>query len=225
MTKKYLIGNWKANLNLAEVEQFVQDWRNQDYQKEEDKVVAIAVPAIFYAYLYEKKPDFSVALQDISIFAENGTHTGEVTAENLKGIEPEFAVIGHSERRAQFGETNEVIWHKAQNLIRIGTKPIICVDLDQIQEMAHLLEKTPTDKYIIAYEPLDAIGSGKNLQGELLRENFAFLRKIFAPGVPILYGGSVKGVNAAEYSEVADGLLVGGASLKAETWMEVVKNF
>lgn len=222
---KYLIGNWKANLDLAEVDAFVAEWQKVAPNLGEEKKMALAVPAIFYTYLYKKSPGFSVALQDISIFGECGTHTGEVTVENLRGIEPEFAVIGHSERRAQFGETNEVIWHKAQNLIRIGCKPIICVDLDQIKEMAHLLEKTPTDQYIIAYEPLDAIGSGNNLSGELLRENMAFLSQIFAPGVAILYGGSVKPENVNEYSGVVDGLLVGGASLKPESWAAIVEKF
>ena len=221
----YLIGNWKANLNLAQVEAFLAQWSLLQKTTASDKKVAIGVPAIFYTYLYKKSPQFSVALQDISIFAENGTHTGEVTVENLIGIEPEFAIIGHSERRDQFGETNEVVWHKAQNLMKIGTIPIICLDLDQVKEMAHFLEKTAVGKYLIAYEPVEAIGSGNNLQGELLKENFALLRKIFPAGVPILYGGSVKGENVTQYTNVADGLLVGGASLKPETWAEIVEKF
>lgn len=222
---KYLIGNWKANLNLTQIDDFIGQWSELNKRIDEDKKVAIGVPAIFYTYLYKKSPQFSVALQDISVFGENGAHTGEVTVENLMGIVPEFTIIGHSERRDQFGETNEVVWHKAENLIRIGTIPIICVDLDQVKEMAQLLQKTPVGKYIIAYEPVEAIGSGNNLTGELLRENFALLRKIFAPDTPILYGGSVKPENVTEYSTVADGLLVGGASLKPETWIEVVEKF
>ncbi len=222
---KYLIGNWKANFNLNQVEEFVEKWLKLNKNFGDDKKVAIGVPAIFYTYLYKKSPQLSVALQDISVFGENGTHTGEVTVENLAGIVPEFTIIGHSERRDQFCETNEVVWHKAQNLMKIGTIPIICVDLDQVKEMAQLLEKTPGGKYIIAYEPVEAIGSGNNLQGELLRENFALLRKIFALGTPILYGGSVKPENVTEYSTIADGLLVGGASLKPESWAEIVEKF
>lgn len=221
------MGNWKANLNLAQVQTFVQGWAEKTAAASlpAEVQVAIGVPSIFYVYLQQQKVDFSVALQDISIFGENGAHTGEVTVENLAGIYPQFTIVGHSERRAEFSESNEVVAHKVKNLVRVGVTPVVCVDLDQIQEMAKLLKDVPADKYIVAYEPLEAIGSGKNLSGELLKESFKLLHQVFAPETPLLYGGSVKPENAAEYGAVADGVLVGGASMEVEKFWQIAQKF
>lgn len=217
---RYIIGNWKANLDLAEVDNFCQEWAAA---VPSGKTVALAVPCVFYAYLATRKIGFTPILQDISIFGENGARTGEITVENLRGIEPPFVLVGHSERRRDFGETNEVVLTKAKNLIKAKIAPIICFDLEQMEELAASLKEFSPESYLLAYEPVDAIGTGKNLNGELLQAQFKLIRQVFAPGTKILYGGSVTAENVAEYHEVSDGVLVGGASLKPQEFTQIVE--
>ncbi|MDO5561748.1 MAG: triose-phosphate isomerase family protein [bacterium] len=217
---RYIIGNWKANLNLEEVDNFCQEW---NVATPNEKTVALAVPCVFYAYLATRKIGFTPILQDISIFGENGARTGEITVENLRGIEPPFTLVGHSERRRDFGETNEVIVAKAKNLMRAKITPIICFDLEQMEELAKLLQEFAPKTYLLAYEPVDAIGTGKNLSGELLQAQFKLIRQVFAPGTKILYGGSVKAENVAQYHDLSDGVLVGGASLKPQEFAQIVE--
>ncbi len=224
---KYIIGNWKANLNIREVDHYCQVWQEKEVNKplnKKEKKVIVAVPSIFYAYLQTKKVAFSTALQDISLFPSAGAHTGEITIDNLTHLLPEFVLVGHSERRSQFGETNEVVAMKAKNLLKVGITPIICVDLDQIGELAQLLKDVP-GKYLLAYEPISAIGSGNNLSGQLLKESFALLRQVFGQQTSLLYGGSVKLENLKEYQNVCDGVLVGGASLKADEFWQLAQEF
>lgn len=223
---RYIIGNWKANLDLAQVDDFYQQWQTCQPEAEAlaDKTVAVAVPSIFYAYLAVKKLQPRPILQDLSIFGTSGAHTGEVTVENLKGIEPAYVIVGHSERRREFGETNEVVANKAKTLIQAKITPIICFDLDQMKELAPMLKDLSPDTYILAYEPVEAIGSGNNLSGDLLQAHFQLIRQVFAQSARVLYGGSVKAANVAQYHACSDGVLVGGASLKATEFAQIVTN-
>ncbi len=225
--KKYIIGNWKANFDRAAVDKFGADFgaARGDFHLSKEVEIIVAVPSIFYGYLWEKEPGFGLALQDISVFGQFGAHTGEIVAPALAGMKPTYTIVGHSERRADFGETNQVVIEKAQNLRAAGITPVIAVDMDQVAEIATLLAAWEPESFIIAYEPVEAIGSGANLQGELLGESLKLLRSKFAPGTPVIYGGSVNSENAGEYVGVTDGLLIGGASLQAGELLKIASKF
>lgn len=221
---KYLIGNWKAKLNWTEAQAWLTSWQElvMTSPLPADKQVILAPPAVFYAAMAAKKPSLALALQDISQFA-GGAYTGEVTITNLVDLLPAYTIIGHSERRAHFGETNQLILQKAQNLWSAGITPIICLDTDQAAAMAQLLS-TVDAPYLIAYEPLSAIGTGHNLSRVELESQLADWRQLF-PTQPLIYGGSVTSDNVAEYVGVCDGLLVGGASTKVDEFWQIVQQF
>lgn len=179
---------------------------------------------------------------------EKGAYTGEVSAPMLKSIGVEYVIIGHSERRQYFAETDETVNKKIKSALAHGLKPIVCVGETLEQREAGETEKVVTnqiakafegitasdlEKIIVAYEPIWAIGTGKTATKEDANATIMQIRKKLAEiygqneaeGVIIQYGGSVKSSNAKELFEMSDidGGLVGGASLKAEEFSKIVK--
>ena len=157
---KYLIANWKANPNFAQVQEFVRRFPTAlAGESVTDKTVVVAAPAIFYAWLREAPPaGFTLALEDISTFA-GGAYTGEITAQNLHGLEPGYVIVGHSERRREFGETNETVVAKAARAWSLGATAIICFDLDEAADLATRLAPYQDQKMILAYEPVSSIST------------------------------------------------------------------
>ena len=224
----YLIANWKANLDFDQVTNFVNTWQtliSKQPLSTQDQII-IAPTSIFYAYLAKQQLPFALALQDISQFA-GGAYTGAVTITNLKGLVPQYSILGHSERRREFGETNQLIVTKAKRCWEIGITPIICFDLEELDELAALLRPHLRQDFILAYEPVSAI-STSGQAGNLHPEELARLSPTFqtaCPDKPFIYGGSVKPDNAGSYREVCAGLLVGSASLQADSFYQIVTNF
>jgi len=181
-------------------------------------------------------------------FEDEGAYTGEISPVMLKDAGVEYVIIGHSERRKYFHEDNETVLKKVKAALRHGLKPIICVGetLEQresgeaksvVGEQLSILRELPIgdmEQIAIAYEPVWAIGTGKTATPELAEEMHKFIRetveKIFnedvANNLPILYGGSVKPNNVFDLTseEDIDGALVGGASLKADSFLAIIKN-
>lgn len=224
---KYLIANWKSNLNCDQVDTFCRSWQDLLIQQPLNfaKEAIIAVPSIFYQFLYKNQPSFTLALQDISHFA-GGAHTGEVSITNLVNMVPKYALIGHSERRRDYGETNQQIVRKAKLLWQLGCTPIIGFDLPELEELALLLQEF-SEPVLLAYEPVSAIstsGGAGNLPAEKLQEIVGHIRQFF-PSQPLIYGGSVKAENAALYTGIVSGLLIGSASLQAESFYQIVQSF
>lgn len=180
-------------------------------------------------------------------FEEKGAYTGEVSGEMLKSINVEYVIIGHSERRAYYGETDETVNKKLKKALSLGLKPIVCVGesleeresgkakeivTTQTRKALEGLEPKDVEKTILAYEPIWAIGTGKTATTEDANETIKWIReeiekiygKSIAECVIIQYGGSVKSTNAKDLFQMSDidGGLVGGASLDAQEFAKIV---
>ncbi len=212
--------------------------------------VVICPPFIFLSKLRPTGSNLQLGAQDV--FWENkGAFTGEVSPSMLKDLGCEYVIVGHSERRQNFGETDEMVNKKVKAVIAIGLKPILCVGETAEQrdkgEMGKVLKKQivsalsnvsesklRSSGLVIAYEPIWAIGSGKPCSTDDAMGVAIFLRKTLAAlysrsaseKIPICYGGSVNSKNAVQYITQArlQGLLVGGASLDAKEFVEIVKS-
>jgi triosephosphate isomerase len=225
---KFLIANWKANLNFTNVSDFCQNWLQLLKEKPLpiDLEVVVATTSLFYTWLEQEDRHFSVGLQDISVF-HGGAYTGEVTITNLADNPPKYVIIGHSERRQYFQETNQLILQKAQRLWEVGSIPVICFDLPVLSELSELLSDYFHQEMIFAFEPVSAIStSGKagNLSPQELQQLMPKFRATFQ-GKPVIYGGSVKPDNAAGYANLTAGLLIGNASLQAESYYQIINAF
>lgn len=185
--------------------------------------------------------DFGVTLgaQDISEH-DNGAYTGDISGQMLNDANVKYVIVGHSERRTYHHETNEIVRAKATAAIKNKIVPIICVGesteeknsgrtMSAVKKM--LLESIPlSGEFIVAYEPYWAIGSGKTPSGSEIADVFETIRKALSNAgrddVALLYGGSVNATNAKEIVNIknVDGLLVGGASLKSDTFLPIIKS-
>lgn len=177
---------------------------------------------------------------------EEGAYTGEVSAPMLASVGAKFCIVGHSERRRDFGESDELIRQKASRLLQYGVRPIICVGesmeereaerhkekvSEQLQGSFIALSREEAQECVLAYEPVWAIGTGHTASPEQAQEMHAHIRqelqgqKLDASGIPILYGGSCKAKNAQELfvQNDIDGGLIGGASLKAEEFCSIIR--
>lgn len=221
---KYLIANLKEHQNQGEAVTWINKFVNtlhaspQIIQSLKDGRlgVVLAPSSPFLVIFRQAVHEFTniwVAAQDVSIFP-SGSYTGEVGSHTLEGIVT-FCVVGHSERRRNFGETGDLVRKKIQNLLQVGILPIVC--------FSGVEEVSTVDRGMIAYEPPDAIGSGKNYPVEAVLE---FKRQLgVATNVPFLYGGSADEQNMRLYlhSDEIAGLLVGTASRDASQFCEMLK--
>lgn len=167
-----------------------------------------------------------------NVFWENkGAFTGEISPAMLKSSNVKYVIVGHSERRKYFGETNEDVAKKLQAVLEVGMTPILCVGENEGENREEVLReqlagvsgfRLQASGLIVAYEPVWAIGTGKNCRPEDVKKAMETIKNLVGD-VRVLYGGSVKADNAQEYLEVVDGLLVGGASLNAEEFIKIVE--
>jgi triosephosphate isomerase (TIM) len=251
MRKQIAAANWKMNLTYQQGVSLLQTLVSAEISLKENHQAVFAVP---FPYLemavdtVQHKKNYSVSAQNCSD-KKSGAFTGEVSAEMLKSMDVPFCIIGHSERREYFGESNKVLAEKVNICLAAGITPIFCCgEALQIREEGNqnsfvenqlkesLFHLTGQDllKIVIAYEPIWAIGTGKTASTEQAQEMHAHIRSVLkkqfgdsvASGISILYGGSVKANNAREIfaSEDVDGGLVGGASLNAAEFTEIIKS-
>ncbi|QGH34144.1 triose-phosphate isomerase [Gracilibacillus salitolerans] len=248
MRKKVIAGNWKMNKLLGEAVQFVEDTKDKVASKDKVESVVCA-PFPYLPTLVEKTKgtNLEIAAQNMH-FEESGAFTGEVSPSMLADIGVTYVVLGHSERRELFAETDGTVNKKAQAAFAHNLTPIICVGetLDQreanetksvveVQVKAALegLGEEQVKETIIAYEPIWAIGTGKTATSEQANEVCTHIRKVVADAVSaaaadavrIQYGGSVKPANVDELLTQSDidGALVGGASLEADSFLQLVE--
>lgn len=245
MRKKLVIGNWKMNTSFKEALHLTEEL-NQLLDKQMEAV--ILVPFTHIKSLQEKcSTNVKVGAQNVSQF-ENGAYTGEISAEILDSLQVEYVTIGHSERRTIFAESNQIIAEKLEIALKYKLKPVLCCGEDleirkngtyisfvenQLQDALKNISESEMKNIIIAYEPIWAIGTGETASAAQAQEVHLSIRnlleklfsKIIAENTTILYGGSVKASNAKElFSENdIDGALVGGASLNAESFVEIIK--
>ena len=212
---KYYVANWKANKNLQQA----SDWIDQFlklYQPKSDSTVIICSALPFLAMIKQKINQISnlkLGAQDISLY-EEGSYTGETTAKSLTGL-ADYVIIGHSERRKNFAENNETLVKKIALANKYQIKPILC-----IRNENDWLKNNQVK--IVAYEPSYAIGTGDN---EPLEKVIELKEKLqLSTDQVYLYGGSVNENNAKNYiqSDKIDGLLVGGASLDPQSFNKII---
>ncbi|HHX79354.1 MAG TPA: triose-phosphate isomerase [Acholeplasmataceae bacterium] len=242
-----IAGNWKMFKDRDEALKFVYVLTDRLPSKEKVESV-ICAPAVFLRSLVKRQGEqLRIGAQNMH-FADQGAYTGEISADMLNSIDVEYVVIGHSERRAMFNETDESVNKKLHQAFKHEIKPILCVGetLDiredgkteelvgkQVELALAGLTKENVSKLVIAYEPIWAIGTGKTATSEQAEETCKFIRKKVkslydketSEALRIQYGGSVKLSNIDELMKMPniDGALIGGASLNPEDFIKLVQ--
>lgn len=253
MRKKIVAGNWKMNMDYTSGVSLFSEVLNMVNDEAKGDQEVIVCPPSLYIYslvqLSKNNSRVSVGAQNCH-HAESGAYTGEISANMLRSVGAAYVILGHSERRQYFAETNQTLAPKVDAVLKAGLKPIFCIgetldernqnihfDLikDQLVEGIFHLSAEDFSKAIIAYEPVWAIGTGVTATSEQAQEIHAFIRKEIAAKydaqtaeeTTILYGGSCNPKNAAELFAQADidGGLIGGASLKSRDFTDIVKAF
>lgn len=249
MRKQVAAANWKMNLTYQQAEQLITDIINTPHTLAAHQLAVFAVPFPYLKIVADKlkgKTGAGVAAQNCYT-QKAGAYTGETSVEMLQSVGATYVVLGHSERREYFNESNKMLAEKVNIVLSYGLTPIFCCGEalnireagtqneyvgNQLKESLFHLSAEELQKIIIAYEPIWAIGTGKTATSDQAQEMHAHLRSVLATqygkevadNISILYGGSVKGSNAKEiFSQPdVDGGLVGGASLKADEFVQII---
>lgn len=250
MSKSFLIaGNWKMNKTWSETQEFIETILQNKIVNETKAKVAICMP---FPYLLSaknslKESPIKIGAQNVSD-KEKGAYTGEVSAAQLNSIAIDYVIIGHSERRSYYGETDQIINDKIKLTLQNHLSPIFCVgetlqereekrEFDvvksQIEQGLMAIKPEEFSKIVIAYEPVWAIGTGKTATSAQAQEMHQFIRSLIealynkelANKTLILYGGSMNAANASELLAQPDinGGLIGGASLKVDDFASIIE--
>ena len=246
MRKKVIAGNWKMNMLPNEAMKFIEELA--PIVKDEKNEIILCVPYIdlFYSLLTAQDTNIKIGAQNMH-WEESGAYTGEISGLMLQSLKVEYVIIGHSERRQYFAETDETVNLKVHSALKNNLKPIICVGETLEQKESGKTEEIITNQtklalrnltkdeacnIIIAYEPIWAIGTGKTATSEDANNSIKAIRKEIedlygkeiSENISILYGGSVKPSNAEELFNTSDidGALIGGASLKIEEFAQII---
>lgn len=250
MRKQIAAANWKMNLTYEQGEALLKEITSAGIKFASNQQAVFAVPFPYLAMAkaaVKGQANFDIAAQNCSD-KKSGAYTGEVSAEMLQSMGISYCIIGHSERREYFSETNKVLADKVNICLQYNITPIFCCGealqvreentqnafvQQQLEESLFHLSADQIQKVVIAYEPIWAIGTGKTATTEQAQEMHAHIRQTLAKkygaaiadSISILYGGSVKAGNAAELfaSPDVDGGLVGGASLLAQDFVQIIK--
>lgn len=251
MRKQIAAANWKMNLSLAQAEELISALLQTDHSLNENQLAVFAVPFPYLLTVKEMldgKQNVFVAAQNCSA-NKNGAYTGETSAEMLQSIGLKYVVLGHSERREYNHESNEELAQKVNIALEHQLQPIFCCGEPlqiregetqnsyvetQLKESLFHLSSEQMKGFVIAYEPIWAIGTGKTASSQQVQEMHAHIRNVLssqygkeiADSISILYGGSVKAANAVEIfgQQDVDGGLVGGASLVATEFSAIINS-
>lgn len=253
MRKHIVAGNWKMNKTFEEAEELIDNLMTELEKTELDKntlmVVCPPFPYLEMCSEYSEDSYFLPGAQNVSD-QESGAYTGEVSAAMLQSLEMAYCIVGHSERRGYYGETDAIVAAKVNQLLAHDIHPIVCcgevlaereegrqleVVERQIRDGLFHLTAEQIAEVVIAYEPVWAIGTGKTATPEQAQEIHAHIRSLLAKqygdkvaeNISILYGGSCKPSNAREIfaQPDVDGGLIGGAALKADEFMAIATSF
>jgi len=249
MRKNIVAGNWKMNNDLVDTQTLITELKQQHQTSNAEVMIAPSFTNLWPAFEALKDLEIQVAAQNMH-FAESGAYTGEVSAEMLKSIGVQTVILGHSERRAYFNETDELLAKKVDAALKNKMRVIFCfgeeladrkagnheaIVENQIKNALFHLKANAFENLVLAYEPVWAIGTGETASPEQAQDMHAFIRQTLATqygqdvadSVSILYGGSVKPSNAKEiFSKPdVDGGLIGGAALNAEDFFAIVNAF
>ncbi|NCO64406.1 MAG: triose-phosphate isomerase [Flavobacteriales bacterium] len=249
MRQQIVAGNWKMNNDLAQTESLITELKKQTKTSKAEVMVAPTFTNLFRAFDALRTTDIEVIAQNMH-FAENGAYTGEISASMLKSVGITTVILGHSERREYFNETDAMLAKKVDAALANAMRVIFCfgevlndrkssnheqVVESQIKNALFHLEASAFKNIVLAYEPVWAIGTGETASPEQAQDMHAFIRKTLsdtygktvAESVSILYGGSVKPNNAQEIfgKPDVDGGLIGGAALNAADFFDIVNAF
>lgn len=246
MRKPIIAGNWKMHKTIAEAVEFVNEIKGKVNNTDVEAVICAPFTLLKDLKEATKGTPIKIGAQNMH-YADNGAFTGEISAPMLKELDIDYVVLGHSERRQYFNETNETVNKKVLKALEAGIDPILCIgetleereadktkDICKVQTEKALENVTAEDmkKVVIAYEPIWAIGTGKTATAEQANDVIAYVREVvkglygeeISEEVRIQYGGSVKPSNVSEIMNQTDidGALVGGASLQPADFTELV---
>ena len=245
MRKPIIAGNWKMHKTIAEALEFVNDVKDRVKSNEVEAVICAPFTLLKDLKEATKGTDIKIGAQNM-YFEEKGAFTGEISPLMLKELDMDYVIIGHSERRQYFNETDETVNKKVLKALEVKIDPILCVGETleereagntknvckvQVEKGLENVSKEDLGKVVIAYEPIWAIGTGKTATSEDANDVIAYIRQVvanlygdLANEVRIQYGGSVKPSNVAEIMNQSDidGALVGGASLEANDYVQLV---
>ncbi len=249
MRKKIVAGNWKMNKDIPESENLISELKSKlsNFNSLTEVIICPPFTNLQLASELTKNTIIKVGAQNM-YYENSGAFTAEISADMLKSVGCKYVIIGHSERRTIFAETNQLINKKINKAINENLIPIFCIGESlneretgetekiiesQIRTGLEKISLNNANELIIAYEPIWAIGTGKTASPEQAEEVHFFIRKLIsdiysaeiAEKIRILYGGSVKPENASSLmsKENIDGALVGGACLKANSFFEIIK--
>ncbi|QEZ68964.1 triose-phosphate isomerase [Paraclostridium bifermentans] len=246
MRKPIIAGNWKMHKTIAEAVEFVNEIKGKVNNTDVEAVICAPFTLLKDLKEATKGTPIKIGAQNMH-YADNGAFTGEISAPMLKELDIDYVVLGHSERRQYFNETNETVNKKVLKALEAGIDPILCIgetleereadktkDVCKVQTEKALENVTAEDmkKVVIAYEPIWAIGTGKTATADQANDVIAYVREVvkglygeeISEEVRIQYGGSVKPSNVSEIMNQTDidGALVGGASLQPADFTELV---
>ena len=245
MRTPIIAGNWKMNKNMEESIELIKDIKKHKLEENVEKVVCVPFTDLNVVKGELEGTDIKLGAQNMH-FEESGAYTGEISPTMLQEIGVDYVVLGHSERRQMFNETDETVNKKVKSAVKHGIKPIVCVGetleqkeagkekeivKGQIEGALEGLSGEDIKDLVVAYEPIWAIGTGKTASAEDAEAMCGFIRSIIndlygdlSESLRIQYGGSVKPANVKELMEKTeiDGALVGGASLKAEDFVKLI---
>ena len=235
--KKLVVGNMKMNLTASEINKYIKEIDKKDYNKQ----VVFCPSSLYLPYFIEKK--YGCGIQNIAAY-DMGAYTGEVAAKQVASMKIDYAIIGHSDRREYFKETDDIVKTKVELALAEKIKVILCIG-ETLKERESLktyevlkrqltaalkgLDSALVKKVIVAYEPVWAIGTGKVPTNQEIEDTIAFIKNIVKEtcdyNVKVLYGGSVNDENIAKLNEIpnVDGYLVGGASNKLDKFNKIIE--
>ena len=235
---KYIAANWKMNNDFSDIKPFVS-YIKKNAKKEKNLIVC--VPSVMIKSFADTAKKLVATGAENCYYAEKGAYTGEISAQMVKSAGASYVIVGHSERRQIFGETNDVCNKKLHAALSAGLKVIFCIGetLDERTKYKSVLKKeiiegfagiTDFSNVIVAYEPVWAIGTGVVATTADIVKVHTYIKNLikeeFNADIPVLYGGSVKPSNSKEILALneVDGVLIGGASLKAEDYIAIAQS-
>ena len=242
--RRFCVANWKMNFNSSDTKSFLENWGKKDLNNKEVKTIFCpSFTELNTTAELLQNSDSELGAQNV-YYLSNGAYTGEISCRMLKDLGCNWVIIGHSERRAIFGETDEMVCHKLNKLTSENMYPIVCIGETKDERENGKTEEVLSrqllvafenqkgkniEHTVIAYEPVWAIGTGITATIDMISEAHQCIRNIFNTNgfngneISILYGGSVTNENAAELSNITDvdGFLVGAASLDVEKFYAI----
>ena len=242
--RRFCVANWKMNFNSSDTKSFLENWEKKDLNNKEVKTIFCpSFTELNTTAELLQNSDSELGAQNV-YYLSNGAYTGEISCRMLKDLGCNWVIIGHSERRAIFGETDEMVCHKLNKLTSENMYPIVCIGETKDERENGKTEEVLSrqllvafenqkgkniEHTVIAYEPVWAIGTGITATIDMISEAHQCIRNIFNTNgfngneISILYGGSVTNENAAELSNITDvdGFLVGSASLDVEKFYAI----